>query len=59
VEMRSKKFTPSQIAKKMGTSRQQIYNIESGRNHPTIKTLEKYAKAVGARLAIVPVSKRA
>jgi hypothetical protein len=38
----------------MGVTRQQVYNIESGRQgHPSILTIERYAKAVEARIKIV------
>jgi DNA-binding XRE family transcriptional regulator len=38
----------------MGVTRQQVYNIETGRQgHPSIRTVERYAKAVGARILVV------
>lgn len=38
----------------MDVSRQQIYNIENAtQGYPSILTVERYAKAVGARLKIV------
>jgi DNA-binding phage protein len=44
----------SEIARKMGVSRQQVYNIETGRQgHPSILTVERYARAVGARLMVI------
>lgn len=47
-------MTASDLARKMGVSRQQIYNIESGRQgHPSAKTLEKYAKAIGAKIVVL------
>lgn len=46
-------MSQSEMARKLGVSRQQVYNIESGRQgHPSIKTLEKYARAVGARIVV-------
>ncbi len=37
----------------MGVSRQQVYNMETGRQgHPSILTVERYARAVGARVVI-------
>jgi transcriptional regulator with XRE-family HTH domain len=42
-----------QVAKRMKVSRQQINNIESGRQgHPSIFTIEKYARAIKARIFI-------
>jgi transcriptional regulator with XRE-family HTH domain len=47
-------MTQSELARRLGVSRQQVYNIESGRQgHPSIQTLEKYAKAVGAKIVVV------
>lgn len=49
-------MSQSDMARKMGVSRQQIYNIESGRQgHPSIKTIEKYAKAVGAQVCVMEI----
>lgn len=54
IRLRSQRMTASEMARRMGVSRQQVYNIESGRQgHPSIKTLEKYAKAVGAKIVVV------
>ena len=51
---RKKKLAMSEIARKMGVSRQQVYNIETGRQgHPSILTVERYARAVGARLMVI------
>jgi transcriptional regulator with XRE-family HTH domain len=51
---RRKKLKQSAVARKMGVSRQQIYNVETGRQgHPSILTVERYAKAIGARLIVV------
>ena len=51
---RKKKLRPIDVAKKMGVSRQQVYNLETGRDgNPKVGTLERYAKAVGAKLCVV------
>lgn len=51
---RRKKLAQSDIARKMGVTRQQVYNIETGRQgHPSILTVERYARAVGARIVVV------
>ena len=53
VRLRRKKMTASEAARRMGVVRQQIYNIESGyQGDPSIRTVERYAKAIGARLTI-------
>lgn len=55
IRLRSKRMTQSELARKLGVSRQQVYNIESGRQgHPSIQTIERYAKAVGAKILVVP-----
>lgn len=53
VRFRRKKMTASEAARKMKVSRQQIYNIESGyQGDPSILTVERYAKAIGAKVQI-------
>lgn len=47
-------LTQADVARKMGVSRQQINNIESGRQgDPSIRTIERYAKAIKARIEVV------
>lgn len=47
------KLTQAHVARKMKVSRQQVNNIESGRQgHPSILTLEKYARAIKARIKV-------
>ena len=51
---RKQKLTQAEVARRMGVSRQQVYNIESGRQgDPSARTLERYAKAIGAKLQAV------
>lgn len=51
---RKKKLAPSDVARRMGVTRQQVYNIETGRQgHPSILTVERYAKAIGAKVVVV------
>jgi transcriptional regulator with XRE-family HTH domain len=53
---RKRNLTPSEVARKMGVSRQQIYNIESGlQGDPSSRTLERYAKAIGAKVIVQPI----
>jgi transcriptional regulator with XRE-family HTH domain len=54
VRLRRRKMTASEAARKMGVTRQQVYNIESGyQGDPSILTVERYAKAIGAKLAVL------
>jgi transcriptional regulator with XRE-family HTH domain len=47
-------MTAAEAARKMGVSRQQVYNIENAtQGAPSIVTVERYAKAIGARLKVV------
>jgi len=55
VRLRRKKMRASEVARRMGVARQQIYNIETERQGPpSILTVERYAKAVGAKIKVVP-----
>jgi DNA-binding phage protein len=55
VRIRRKRMTASETARKMGVSRQQIYNIENAtQGCPTLDTVARYARAIGARLKVVP-----
>lgn len=59
VRLRRRKMTASEAARSMGVSRQQVYNVETGcQGHPTIHTVERYAKAIGARVMVVDSSKK-
>lgn len=50
-----RKLRQSEVARRMGAARQQVYNLETGRQGaPSIVTIERYAKAVGAKIVIVP-----
>ena len=54
---RKKGITPSEVAARMGISRQQVYGMETGRSgDPSARTLERYAKAIGARIVVVEKS---
>ena len=42
------------VARRMGVSRQQINNTENLRQgYPSIRTVERYAKAVGAKILVI------
>lgn len=45
-------LTQSQLARKMKTTQPVIARLESGRQRPSTRTLEKYARATGSRLRI-------
>jgi transcriptional regulator with XRE-family HTH domain len=52
-------LTQEEIAQKMGTKREAVTRLESsGKNSPSIKTLKKYAEAVGCKLRIQLVPAR-
>lgn len=54
VKLRRKTMTASELARKMGVTRQQVYNVETGRmGHPSILTVERYAKALGAKIKVI------
>ena len=44
-------LTQEEVARRMGTSQPVVARLESG-HKPSLKTLERYAAAVGARLKI-------
>lgn len=46
------KMTQAQVARRMGTTQSVVARIESGQNAPNLKTLEKYARAVGRRIEV-------
>jgi transcriptional regulator with XRE-family HTH domain len=46
-------LTQEQLAGKMGTTRTVIARLESGRQMPSTRTLERFAAATGHRLRIV------
>ena len=45
-------LTQQQLARKMGTTQPVVARLESGRGHPSMRTLERFAKATGSRLRI-------
>ncbi len=46
---RSAGLTQAEVAGRMGTSQAAVARIESGRSAPKWSTIERYARAVGAR----------
>lgn len=54
VRLRRKKMTASEAARRMKVSRQQIFNIETEyQGAPSILTVERYAKAIGAKVVVL------
>ncbi len=49
-------MTQADVARKMRTTQSVVARIESGRNPPNLKTLERYANAVGRRIQLKLVS---
>lgn len=45
-------LTQAQLAERMGTTQSVIARIESGEATPNLKTLERYAEAVGKRVQV-------
>jgi ribosome-binding protein aMBF1 (putative translation factor) len=45
-------MTQADVARKMRTTQSVVARIESGRNPPNLKTLERYASAVGRRIQV-------
>ena len=45
-------LTQAQLAERMKTTQSVVARLESGRTHPSTKTLEKIAMATGTRLRI-------
>lgn len=45
-------LSQSEVATRMDTTQSVIARLESGRGLPTIRTVERYAQAVGGRLSL-------
>ncbi len=45
-------LTQAQMAERMQTTQSVVARLESGRAHPSTRTLEKFAKAAGTQLTI-------
>src|SRR5437762_9011571 len=45
-------MTQERVAKAMGTTQAVVARLESGRNMPSTRTLQRYAEATGTRLRI-------
>ena len=51
------KMSQAQVAKLMGTKQSAIARLESGESYPSIKTINKFAHAVGMKpeISFVPI----
>ena len=45
-------LTQQELARRMGTTQPVVARLESGRSRPSMRTLEKLARATGSRLTI-------
>lgn len=45
-------MTQVQVARRMRTTQSVVARIESGQNPPNLKTLQRYAEAVGRRIQV-------
>jgi len=52
------KMSQEDVARELNTSQPAIARLESGRNYPSLRTLHRYAHAVGAELEIRFVSRK-
>jgi predicted transcriptional regulator len=46
------RLTQAQVAERMDTSQSYVAKLESGQVNPSMKALQRYAAAIGARLRI-------
>ena len=45
-------LSQEQVAERMGTSQSTVARLESGRTLPSLRTLERYARATGSRTVV-------
>ena len=45
-------MTQGEVAARMGTTQSVIARLESGRRAPSLRTVQRYAEAVGARAVV-------
>jgi transcriptional regulator with XRE-family HTH domain len=49
---RAQDMTQAEIARRIGSTQTHVSYLESGSRQPTLATLQRYARAVGARLVV-------
>ena len=53
IEARARaKLTQAEIAERMGTTQSAVARLESGKRLPSMRTLQRYAKATGSRIKL-------
>ncbi|GBE49160.1 antitoxin HigA [bacterium BMS3Bbin13] len=52
------KLSQAQVAERMGTTQSAIARLESGATKPSLRTLERYARATGSRPVVKLVQAR-
>ena len=53
VEARTRaRMTQGEVAERMGTTQSVVARLESGRRPPSLRTVQRYAEAVGGRLLL-------
>ncbi len=45
-------MTQDDVAQKMGTTQSAVARLESGKRMPSMRTVQRYAKAIGARAVV-------
>lgn len=45
-------LTQTEVAERMGTSQSMVARLESGKRPPSLRTVQRYAQAVGARAVV-------
>ena len=45
-------LTQSEVAQRMGTTQSAVARLEGGKAAPSIRSLQRYAQAIGCRLAL-------
>lgn len=45
-------LTQSEVAQRMGTTQSAVARLESGRREPSMRTVQRYAQAVGGRVVV-------
>lgn len=45
-------LTQTEVAERMGTSQSTVARLESGKRQPSLRTVQRYAQAVGARAVV-------
>ncbi|MFC7459404.1 helix-turn-helix transcriptional regulator [Hydrogenophaga defluvii] len=53
IEVRARaRMTQGEVAEKMGTTQSVVARLESGKRPPSLRTVQRYAEAVGGRVVV-------